>query len=272
MRHPLIESGRGRACSEIGAGAAMKIGATIQARMGSSRLPGKVLKPILGKPMLELQWERIRQSRLIDEVIVATSAQRQDDPIAQWAKRLGLPCFRGSENDVLSRVAGALRSHPMDLHVEFLGDSPLPDPLIVDAFIGYFLKHSQSLDLVTNALKTTYPPGAEVTVYRPQTLLDAADRAGNTPLREHVSCHITSQPERYRLCNLEAPPQFHYPDLYLEVDSAEDFEVISAIYEHFYAGRPGFGLGEIIRFMAEHPELAARNRHVERRWKVFRNG
>jgi spore coat polysaccharide biosynthesis protein SpsF len=111
----------------------------------------------------------------------------------------------------------------------------------------------------------------EVTVYPAAVLIDAEQRAADPVLREHVSLHMTRHPERYRLCNLEAPPWFRNPELYLEVDTREDFEVISAIFEHFYPSNPGFGLWQVIEFMTAHPELADRNRFVERRWKIFRH-
>lgn len=248
----------------------MKIAATIQARMGSSRLPGKVLLPILGQPMLALQLERIRQSRLIDEVIIATSTEVRDNPIEQLARSVGVQCFRGSEEDVLSRLAGALKAFQVDIHVECMGDSPMPDPLLTDQIIGYYLKHADRYDYVTNGLKTTYPPGTEATVYPSSVLFDADNFVSDPALREHGGWNITQHPKRYRLCNLEAPAWFRQPDLYLEVDVQEDFEVISVIYEHFYPRNPGFGLGQVLEFMAQHPDLAERNRNVHRRWKAFR--
>ncbi|KGF72297.1 hypothetical protein DO97_10845 [Neosynechococcus sphagnicola sy1] len=248
----------------------MKIAATVQARLGSSRLPGKVLKPILGQPMLALQIERIRQSRLIDQIIIATSTEPQDDALATLAQQLGVACFRGSEQDVLGRVVGALQAFQVDVHVELLGDSPLPDPLLVDAMIGYYLKQADCYDYVTNGLKTTYPPGAEVAVYPTAVLVAAEQQATDAALREHVGIHIHQHPDHFRLCNLEAPPWYHYPDLYLEVDTAEDFEVITAIYEHFYPQNPGFSLAQVIDFMIAHPKLVSRNQQVVRRWKVFR--
>jgi spore coat polysaccharide biosynthesis protein SpsF len=247
-----------------------KVDATIQARRASSRLSGKVLKAIVGKPMLELQIERIRQSRLIDRVIIATTDQPQDDAIHDLADRLGCPCFRGSEDDVLGRVVGALIAHDVDVHVEFQGDNPMPDALLVDAIIGYYLKHAGEYDYVTNALKTTYPPGAEVAVYAAAVLIDAERRAGTTPLREHVGMHIYQQPERYRVQNLEAPAWLRRPDLHLEVDTEEDFALVSAVFEHFYPTNPGFSLSQVIEFTDGHAELAARTRGIERRWKRFR--
>ena len=248
----------------------MKIAATIQARMSSTRLPGKVLKEIVGKPMLALQIERIQQSRLIDEIVVATTTEPQDDAIVALARELGVAFFRGSENDVVSRVVGALRAFAVDIHVEFMGDNPMPDPLLVDAVIGYYLKHADRYDYVTNALTTTYPPGAEVFVYPAAVLYDAERRITEPALREHVGIHIYQHPERYRLCNLEAPPWYRYPDLHLEVDTPEDFQVISAIFEHFYPDNPGFSLSQVIEFMVANPDLLTANQDVERRWKAFR--
>ena len=248
----------------------MKIVATVQARMGSTRLPGKVMRPIVGKPMLALQIERIQRSLLIDEIVVATTVEEEDDSIEQLAKDMKVGCFRGSENDVLSRIVGALKEFRADVNVEFMGDSPIPDPMLVDSITGYYLKNADMFDYVTNCLKTTYPPGAEVSVYPSETLFDAERRSTDPALREHVGPNIYQYPERYRICNLEAPPWFHYPDLYLEVDTPEDIEVVAAVYEHFYPTNPAFDLAQVIGFMTANPALAKRNSKIERRWKAFR--
>lgn len=250
----------------------MKITATIQARMGSTRLPGKTLKEIVGKPMLALQVERIQQSRLIDEIIIATSVEASDDPIEDLARKIGVSCFRGSEDDVLSRVAETLRAFSVDIHVEFMGDNPIPDPMLVDSIIGFYLKHKDDYDYVTNALKTTYPPGMEVFVYPAHILLDAEKRAADNELREHVGLHIYQNPERYRVYNLEAPSYLHYPHYHFEVDTAEDFNLVKEIFEHFYHTTPGFSLMQVIDFMNANSELASRNSGVERRWQAFREG
>ncbi len=247
----------------------MKIDATIQARTGSTRLPGKVLKSILGKPMLALQIERIRQSRLIDRVILATSISPQDDALEQLARQLKIECFRGSENDVLERVVGALKAFDVGIHVEFQGDNPMPDLLLVDSIIGFYLKHADEYDYVTNALKTTYPPGAEVSVYPAAVLIEAEKSATDVKLREHVGLHIYQHPERFRICNLEAPSWLYCPDLHIEVDTEEDFQVVSKIFEHFYPHNPGFALAQVIEFAAAQG-LIAFNKDVERRWRVFR--
>lgn len=246
-----------------------RISATVAARVGSTRLPGKVLRPILGKPMLALQIERIRQSRLIDDVILATSDQPENDALEALARELGIPCFRGSEEDVLGRITGALRAFNVDIHVEFMGDNPVPDPLLIDSIIGVYLKHQDEYDYVSNALKTTYPPGAEVSVYPAAVLLDAEQRVSDPGLREHVGIHIYRHPERYRILNLEAPPWLRFPDIHLEVDTEEDFEVVSAVYEHLYPRNPGFSLLQAVEFLLE-CGLAVKNRNVERRWRAFR--
>lgn len=254
---------------EGSAGQPRRITATIQARVASGRLPGKVLKPILGKPMLALQIERIRQSMLIDEIILATSVRPENDALEELAKDLGIGCFRGSEDDVLGRITGALKAFNVDLHVELMGDNPIPDPLLIDAIIGVYLKHAGRYDYVSNALKTTYPPGANVYVYPASVLLDAEKHVCDDSLREHVGIHIYLHPERYRILNVEAPSWLRFPDVHLEVDTQEDFEVVSAVYEHFYPHHPGFSLQQAVQFVIE-SGLANKNRHVERRWRAFR--
>jgi len=245
----------------------MKIGATIQARSGSTRLPNKVMLPILGKPMLALEVERIRRSMLIDEVIIATSTNPNDDAVEDLAREIGVACFRGSEEKVLDRIVGALQHFSVDVQVEFYGDCPLPDPTIVDAIIGIYLKHQDSYDYVGTGLKTTFPPGLEVTVYPSHVLYDVASIADD---REKVAVNIRSRPERYRTMNVEAPPWYRYPDLHLDVDTPEDFKVVSAIYEALYPSNPHFLLPHVIEFMQRNTDLAGSNRGVPRRWKQFR--
>jgi spore coat polysaccharide biosynthesis protein SpsF len=247
----------------------MRIDATIQARMGSSRLPGKVLARVVDKPLLELQVERIRRSWLIDRVIIATTELAADDAIEELADDIGVLCFRGSVDDVLGRVTSALRTFDVDLHVEFQGDSPLPDSFLIDAMIGCYLKHAGDVDYVTNALKTTFPPGQEVSVYRAATLFEAEKLVDDDSLREHVGIHIYQRPDRFRLHNVEAPAGLRAPDLYLEVDTAADLDVIRRIYEHFYPRDPEFGLRDILEFAVE-SGLGELNRNEPRRWKKYR--
>ncbi|MBI5240021.1 MAG: NTP transferase domain-containing protein [Elusimicrobia bacterium] len=250
----------------------MKVIASIQARMGASRLPGKVLKDICGKPMLLWQVERLRRCRLLNDILIATTTSAADDRIVEFCKDHAVACYRGPENDVLGRIAGLIREHRPDVHVELFGDSPLPDAELVDEVVSAFLKDSRALDCLTNSRKTTYPPGQEVIVYAAAALLEA-DRltAADDPLREHSSFNVLRRPEVFRIRDLEAPPRYRHPDVYLEVDTPEDLELIRAVVGHFAAlGQGYFSLAQILDFLRERPELARINARVPRRWKAFR--
>jgi len=235
--------------------------------MGSSRFPGKVLKCVGGKPLLQIQLERIRRSRLVDEIIVATTMNPRDEPIVNLAAKAGVGCYRGSEDDVLGRIAGLIRAHAVELHVELIGDSPLTDPQIVDEIIGVFLKAEGAYDYVSNGTALTYPSGMEVNVYPGRVLLDADSRvAADDPMREHVDIHISKNP-RFRRHVVAAPPWFQRPNVFLEVDTEQDFRMMSQLIGHFIeAGQDHFGLAQILDYLDRHPELAALNRDVPRRW------
>lgn len=249
----------------------MRIIASIQARMGSTRLPGKVLKPINGKPMLQWHIERLKKSRLVDDVVVATTTNPKDDEIVEFCESVGINFFRGSEDDVLQRVTDLIKEYNIDIHVECFGDSPLTDPQIVDEYIGYLLKN-QRVDFVSNSIKTTYPPGTEVLVYWGKVLIDANKRTGKSdPLREHVSIHIYNKSSIYNVVNLTAPEIYNYPELYVEVDTEADFEVMKSVITKLsdeYGA--GFPLITIIDFLKKHPEIVQINQSVPRRWKEFR--
>jgi len=250
----------------------MNIIGSIQARMSSNRLPGKVLKEICGKPMLWWHIERLKRSNLLQDVVVATTVNSADDPIVDFCKNYHVKYYRGSENDVLNRIASLIRQFEIDVHVEFFGDSPLTDAGIIDDIVGFYLQHKSEYDFVSNSIKTTYPPGQEVLAYRGSALLEADESVQkDNPLREHVSIHMTKHPDKFKLYNIEAPIKYYFPELYLEVDEPADFELISKIIENFYLkGSTYFGLDQIIDFLSEHEELMGMNQKVVRRWKQFR--
>lgn len=251
----------------------MNITATIQARMGSTRMPGKVLADLCGKPMLQWQVERIRRSRLIDNLVIGTSVSTADDVIEDFCFANNIECYRGSENDVLNRITSLLVDKSVGLHVECYGDSPLIDPQIIDEFIGYYFKHQDQADYFSSALKTTYPPGFEVTIYPAKILIEVNKLISPfDPMREHVGYNITRFPDRYRLCSLEAPPWFAVPNIYLEVDTPEDFSVIYSVIKHFVdKGQNHFGLSEVLELLRKNPEISLINLEVERRWKKLRD-
>ncbi len=250
----------------------MKVTATIQARMGSSRLPGKVLMDICGKPMLLWQVERIRRARLVDEIIIATTFSVADDAIETFCKKNNIKFFRGSENDVLDRVANLIKEKNIDIHVECYGDSPFIDPQIIDESIGFYLKKDIPNGYFSSALETTYPPGMEVTIYRGRMLTEVNNLISkNDPLREHVGYNITRFKDKFPLISILAQDYLYNPDIYLEVDTKEDIEVLREVTKHFLKiNKNHFSLIEIINFLNENNYLIEKNKLVERRWKDFR--
>jgi len=250
----------------------MNIVASIQARMGSSRLPGKVLKKICGKPMLQWQVDRIRRSRLVDQVVVATTTNPKDDEIAEFCKENDICCHRGSEVNVLNRIALLIQRNNIDVHVEFYGDSPLPDAQIIDEFIGYYLKLLPEYDCVSSAVETSYPPGQEVIVYRGDILVELDELLRNgDPLREHVAYNITRYPDRYNVASIKAPAWYRQPEMYLEVDTEKDFKMMKELIGYFCNKKQEyFTLLEVISLLKDFPEISRINNNEERLWKTFR--
>jgi spore coat polysaccharide biosynthesis protein SpsF (cytidylyltransferase family) len=238
--------------------------------MGSTRLPGKVMMPLGNRPLLGFLIERLRLCRTIDEVVVATSIENENDVIEEFCANEGIACFRGSEEDVLKRTLGALESVSATIGVEVFGDCPLIDPLIVDDIVTKFLDHAR-YHFIGNDLKTTYPPGMEVEVFSVAALQDSDDRvAASDPIREHGTLFIRQNPQLYKVINLEAEGKRRRPEVELEVDSREDLDVVTAIIQHFDP-RIDFSLDEVLRFLDDNPEIVEINRSVHRRWKEFRD-
>jgi spore coat polysaccharide biosynthesis protein SpsF len=238
----------------------MKVVAIIEARMRSARLPGKVLRPAAGKPMLELLIERLRRGRRIDQIVVATTENPMDDVIEELTRRLDAGCFRGSEEDVLDRVLRAGQSVAADIIVEVTGDCPLADPEVIDRLVGVYL--GKKYDYVANVLKRTYPDGLDVQVFATALLAEVASLTQDPADREHVSLYIYEHPERYKLHNVESglPEKYRAPRLTL--DTAEDYELIAAIYEELYPKNPAFSLDDVLRLFDRRPELLALNAAV----------
>lgn len=233
----------------------MRIVATIEARMRSTRLPGKVLKPILGRPMLELMIERLKRARRVDEVVVATTDHSSCDPIQELAIRLGVPCFRGSEEDVLDRVLRAARQAQADLIVETTGDCPLICPVTTDKSIERFL--ASEVDYCSNHL--------DVQVF-PLSVLEKVAQLTNDPAdREHVSLYIYEQPGRFRVLDVSDTLPTGVTNLRMSVDTPEDFRLISSIYERLYPTTPAFTLQDILDLFSREPELLEINKYIQQK-------
>jgi spore coat polysaccharide biosynthesis protein SpsF len=241
----------------------MKIVATIEARTTSSRLPGKILRPILSKPVLELLIERLSRVRKIDQIVVATTSNSTDDVVEKLTRRLGVGCYRGSEDDVLDRVMKAAQFYNADIIVEITGDCPLIDPGVIDHLIEIFLRNSY--DYVSNTLKQTYPNGLDAQVFSLKTLEEVAQLTQDPVDHEHVSLYIYEHPEKFSLFNLESDLPEKYRDLRLTVDTIEDFELIRLIYEELYPGNPNFSLEDIIDLLDRKPDLKDINKHIQQK-------
>lgn len=241
----------------------MKTVITIEARMLSSRLPGKVLLPILGKPMLELMIERLRRVKQADAIVIATTVDPSCDPIEELAHRLGVGCLRGSEDDVLDRVLQAARSADADLIVETTGDCPLIDPGVIDRIIEEF--HAREVDYSANVLRPTWPRGLDVQVF-PRAVLERVASLTQDPAdREHVSLYIYEHPEIFRLHNVESGLAPEIADLRLTVDTPQDFDLISRIYGALYPTQPDFRIADILKVLDAHPDWRDLNREIRQK-------
>lgn len=240
-----------------------KIVATIEARMTSTRLPGKVLMPFVGKPALAHLIERLKRSQYLDEICVATTTNAADEPIVALARELGVSYFRGSEQDVLGRMLGAARSVGADTLVEITGDCPVVDHRVVDRGIEAFFTHD--VDYVSNSLSPSYPGGFDVQVF-PVSVLAEVDQLTQDPIdRTHVSYYIYQHPEKYRLYNVEAPPEAFAPELRVTLDEESDYTVIAAVFEALYPHSPDFSAAEVVTFLAAHPDVAVLNKNVRQK-------
>lgn len=240
-----------------------KIIATVECRMTSTRLPGKVLLKTCGKPLLQLLVERLSLVRQIEEIVLATTTNREDDPIVNLVQGIGISYFRGSEHDVLHRVLEAAQSVNGKIIVEITGDCPLIDPEITSQVIDMYLLND--CDYASNLDPVSYPIGMDTQVFSTD-LLALADNEGTTEEdREHVSWFIRRQPERFKKLHLPAPPEMHWPELGLTLDEKLDYILISRIFEHFYPKNHKFSCLDIVRYLRDNPDLLLINKAVTRK-------
>jgi spore coat polysaccharide biosynthesis protein SpsF len=237
--------------------------AIIEARMTSSRLPGKVLLPADGKPMLEHLVNRLRAAPSIERVMIATTDNATDEPLVQLAHRLGIGSFCGSEPDVMQRVMKAARSVDADIIVGVTGDCPLIDPMVTEQVIRLFLNNSA--DYATNGHIPTYPEGLGVQVYRRTTLELSLAMTADAFEHEHVTLHMRRHPELFRHLYLPAPPDQHWPELHLSLDEEPDYRLLKAIIEHFGPANPLFSCRELVALLKSRPDLVAINQAVKLR-------
>ena len=238
--------------------------AIVQARMGSTRLPGKILKEVLGKSLFEHQIDRLKQSVLLDSIVIATTQNKNDDVIIEKAWHLNLPTSRGSEEDVLDRYYQAANDYKADHIVRITADCPLIDPEIIDNTISYYIDNLDKYDYVSNSLERTFPRGMDVEVFSASVLSEVHTLAKNENEREHVTLFIYNNPEQYRLGNLRNK-EGDFSDLRLTVDTQEDFDLIKKIIEEMYSKNPRYRLNDIITLLKQHPEWLSINKHIKQK-------
>ncbi|WP_077624239.1 cytidylyltransferase domain-containing protein [Sediminibacillus massiliensis] len=241
----------------------MKVAAIIQARMGSTRLPGKVLKQVLGKALLTYEIERVQRARDIDQLLVATTKESADDAIVSLCKSINVPCFRGSEADVLERYYLAAVREKADVIVRLTADCPLIDPAQIDKVTETFFHHDYPLQYVSNTLNRTLPRGMDTEVFSLQALTEAYQNASLQSEREHVTRYMVSHPEIFHLRNVSN--SINYSKHRWTVDTAEDFKLVRKIIENLYPAKPHFTMEDIIQLLEQKPEWKAINAHVEQK-------
>jgi spore coat polysaccharide biosynthesis protein SpsF len=238
----------------------MNVVAIVQARMGSTRLPGKVLLDLEGRTMLARVVRRLRRATRVDRVVVATSTSPADDPIVDECRRLRAACFRGSEDDVLERYFQAAGAYGAETVVRVTSDCPLIDPGVADRVIGEFLEVRP--DYASNVLRRTYPRGLDTEVMTAAALARACCEAGEPYARAHVTPYLYQHPELFRLHSVVELQDFS--DGRWTVDCDDDLRFVRAVYARFH-GDDTFGWHDVYRAVAGDPGLAALNRHVRQK-------
>ena len=239
-----------------------KVVAIVEARMASTRLPGKVLLPALGQPMLAHLVARLRAAPSIDQIVIATTTAPGDAAIERFAAEAGVGCYRGSPEDVMQRVIDAATAFDAELIVEVTGDCPIADPEIVEQMVRMHRAHEAVY--VSNCGVRSYPDGMEVQVFPLAALRRSAAMTQDALDHEHVTLHMRKHPDLFPALNLVAPPSQHWPGLGLTLDEPGDYELLRTLIEHF-ADQPLFGCAEAIRALREHPRWLELNRAVVRK-------
>lgn len=233
--------------------------AIIQARLGSTRLPGKVLADLGGAPLLARMIERLRAAKSLAGIVVATPEGERDAPIRALAARLDVPCFAGSEDDVLSRYAGAAASSGADPVVRLTSDCPLIDPEIVDLCVETFLA---TPDCEYLSLGGSFPDGLDTEVIAAVTLRRAHADARLRSEREHVTPFVWKRPDVFRCTSVTFPDRLGH--LRWTVDEARDLELVRAVFARLHTPERIFGWRDIVALLAAEPSLSGLNAHFER--------
>lgn len=240
-----------------------RILAIVQARTKSTRLPGKVVLEIAGKPMLWHVINRLRFSKKINEIVLAIPDTKENDILESFAQNYNLNYFRGSENDVLSRYYEVAKKFKCEVIVRVTSDDPLIDPKILDTIIEKHL--SLRADYTSNNLKRTFPLGLDAEVFNFDALERAYKEAKANYEKEHVTPYIYEHPGIFKLRNVPAKKKLRRPELRLTVDTKEDLQLVREIYKHLYRPEKIFYTEEVIDLFNKHPELTKINENIQQK-------
>ena len=252
-----------------------RIGAVIEARMGSSRLPGKVMKDLAGAPLLQQLIRRVARSRRIDGLTVATTTDDSDDLIADLSKEMGIPCFRGSELNILERVVHAAKESKYDVVLRLTGDNPLYDGALIDRMVAFYLEND--FDLVANAAmghvkewleERTFPLGLGVQIVSLELLEERCQNSPSDIEKEHVTVGILQSPDKYRLGAFHAVDHLlplRRPQYRLTVDTLEDYQLVSELFSLLYPRDHDFSIFEVIELLDSRPDLVSINLQVNQK-------
>lgn len=236
----------------------------VQARMGSTRLPGKVLKKICGKTVLEHDIDRLKKIKNIDKIVIATTTLERDNFIVEEAKRLNIYYFRGSEEDVLSRYYYAAKENNANIIVRVTSDCPLIDSEVTEKIIQYYLDNDTKYDYVSNTIYRTYPRGLDTEVFSFKALEKAFNEAENLRDIEHVTPYIWDNSSIFKLAQYKN--EIDYSDLRWTLDTEEDFQLISSIYDKLYSKKGNqFDMSDILNLYKEYPELIKINEDINQK-------
>jgi len=239
----------------------MRIVTAIQARTSSSRLPGKVLMPLCGEPLLFRLIERVYKASLRGTIVVATTERDEDDIIEQLCQERGLNCFRGSVNDLLDRHYQLALEYKADALVKIPSDCPLVDPSVIDCVIGYYLDNPGCFDYVSNLHPASWPDGNDVEIMSLEALTAACTEAQRGFEREHTTPYIWENPDQFRIGNVTWSSGKDYSTSHRwTIDYTEDYRFIAEVYERLYPYNPAFGLNEILSLIEKNPGLSEFNK------------
>ena len=234
----------------------------IEARITSSRLPGKVLMKVMGKPLLYYLIKRIQKSKFINKIIIATTTNASDDILVNFAKKYNLGIYRGPEFDVMKRVIGAAKKYKVQNIVEITSDCPLIDSKIIDMFILNFFKNK--VDYIHNAGVRSYPDGMDVNIFKLKSLVKAYNLTKSKKDREHVTFFFRKNKNLFKQINIISDENLYWPELGLTLDQSEDYILINKIYEFFGKKNIYFDCKDIVDLLKKRKSWVKINSKVKR--------